>query len=236
MFRILSKSSDRAELVIYGDIGPVFWGDEVSAADFANTLKEVGNVKDLDVRINSYGGDVFDGLAIYRQLVEHSASVAIHVDGIAASAASVVAMAGDVIRIGESARMMVHDAWTIAIGNAADLRSTADRLDETSQAIAEIYSARSGRGPTEMRDAMRAETWYTGKEAVAAGLATEVAANKPAPAQSVGGKVVALDQGRHRFSNMPKDLLPNRQAAMAAILRQQVAITQATAAAAVRES
>jgi ATP-dependent protease ClpP protease subunit len=236
MFRILSKSADRAEVVIYGDIGPVFWGDEVSASDFAATLKEVGAVKALDVRINSYGGDVFDGLAIYRQLVEHPASVTIHVDGIAASAASVVAMAGDVIRIGESARMMIHDAWTIAAGDAAAMRSIADRLDETSQAIAEIYSARSGRTPTEMRDAMRAETWYTGKEAVAAKLATEVAANKPAPVSSVDGKVVALDQSKHRFSKTPKDLLPNRQAAMAAILQQQVAITKATAAAAVRKS
>ena len=232
MFRVLNKSATRAEILIYGDIGPVFWGDEVSAADFAKTLRDVGEVSGLDVRINSYGGDVFDGLAIYRQLVDHPARVTMHIDGIAASAASVIAMAGDVIRIGESARVMIHDAWTIGIGDAASMRETADRLDETSQALAQIYADRSGRTATEMRDAMRAETWYTGQEAIEAGLAHELAKNKRDDVKAaVGERVVALDPQKHRFKHTPQDLMPGRQAAAALVARQLVALNLSTAAA-----
>ena len=127
---------------------------------------------------------------------------------------------------------MVHDAWTIAIGDAASMRETADRLDETSQALAKIYADRSGRTETAMRDAMRAETWYTGQEAIDAGLAHELAQNKREDIKaSAGERVVALDLQKHRFKHLPQDLLPGRQAAAALVAKQLVAINLSTAAA-----
>jgi ATP-dependent Clp protease protease subunit len=228
----MAKSATRAEILIYGDIGSTFWGDGVTAADFVKLLDEVGPVNDLDIRITSYGGDVYDGMTIYRRLVDHKATVTMHIDGIAASIASVIAMAGDKIVINEAGRMMIHDALTIAVGNAEDMRRTADVLDQTSEQIAEVYSARSGKGPTEVRDKMRAETWFTGKEAVAFGLATEVAPNKTKEgAQENSAEIVALDTSKHKFRNAPVDLLPGRAAIAAQVARQQVAITLSRASA-----
>lgn len=223
----MAKSASSAELLIYGDIGPSFWGDSVSAIDFAKLLDEVGPVSQLDVRINSYGGDVFDGMTIYRRLVEHPANVTVHIDGIAASIASVIAMSGDKIVIAESGRLMIHDALTIALGNAEEMRATADLLDETSQIIAGVYASRSGKNETVMRDAMRAETWYTGKAAVDAGLATEVAANKAVEkaTNKIENNVVAFDAAKHKFRNAPADLLPSRSAIANLVARQQVAIS-----------
>lgn len=226
MFRIMSKSASSAELLIYGDVGPSYWGDSVSAVDFAKMLDEVGNVSQLDVRINSYGGDVFDGMTIYRRLVDHPANVTMHIDGIAASIASVIAMAGDKIIIAESGRMMIHDALTIAIGNAEEMRATADILDQTSQQIADVYAARTGKTSTEMRDAMRAETWYNGKDAVAAGLATEIAPNKAVEkATNSISNVVKFDATKHKFRNAPPEILPGRTALANLVARQQVALT-----------
>jgi ATP-dependent protease ClpP protease subunit len=231
VFRILAKSAKRAEILIYGPIGPEFWGDEVSAAKFAEMLAEVGDVAELDVRINSPGGDVFDGVAIYRQLVEHKAKITVHIDGIAASAASFIAMAGDHIIIAEAGVMMIHDAWSFAVGDAAEFRRVADRLDLVSQTIAEIYSARAGKAPTEVRDKMRAETWFTAKEAVDFGLAHEVAANKaPAEAKNAA-ELVVLDEVRFKFKNAPPQYQPGRSAVAAMVAKQQVAISLSRVAA-----
>lgn len=226
----MAKSAKSAEILIYGDIGSSYWGDGVSASDFAALLKEVGAVEELDVRINSYGGDVADGVTIYQLLNEHKARVTIHVDGIAASAASFIAMAGDKIIVSEAGRMMIHDALTIAIGNAADFREVAEHLENTSEQIAEVYSARSGKTITEIRDAMRAETWFTGKEAVEFGLAHEVAPLKKSESNDEN-KVVALDTSKHKFRNAPAELLPGRAAIAAQVARQQVALTLSRAAA-----
>lgn len=232
MFRILAKSKKNAEILIYGDVGPVFWGDEVSAVDFAKTLKDIGAVETIDLRINSYGGDVFEGMTIYRQLVDHAATVNVHVDGIAASIASVIAMAGDTIRIAESGRMMIHDALTIAIGNADDMRQTADILDQTSEQIAGVYASRIGKGATEIRDAMRAETWFNAKDALAFGLATEIAPNKIAPgAENKGAEIIPLNTAKHKFRNVPPELLSGRGAIAAQVARQQVAVSLSRVAA-----
>lgn len=237
MFRILSKSATRAEVLIYGDIGPSYWGDSVTATDFNATLKEIGTVAELDVRINSYGGDVFDGLSIYRQLVENSAKVNIHIDGIAASIASVIAMAGDKIIIAEAGRMMIHDALTIAIGNAEDMRATADILDQTSQQLADVYAARSGQTAAAIREKMKAETWLNGKDAVVLGLADEIAPNKTKEKQENRfDNVVQLDTTKHKFRNAPADLLPGRSALAAQVARQQVAITLSRAAASAKRA
>lgn len=226
MFRIMAKSAKRAEILIYGPIGPEFWGDEVSAANFAEMLKEIGDVAELDVRVNSPGGDVFDGVAIYRQLVEHKAKITMHIDGIAASAASFIAMAGDRIIMAEAGVMMIHDAWSFAVGDAAEFRRVADRLDLVSQTIAEIYAARAGKTATEIRDKMRAETWFSAKEALDFGLVSEIADNKAqTPAIENEAEIVVLDDVRFKFKNAPPQYQPGRSAAAALVAKQQVAIS-----------
>lgn len=159
-----------AEVWIYDEIG--YWG--ISASDFAQQLAAL-SVTQIDVRLNSPGGEVFDGVAIHNALANHRATVNIYVDGLAASIASVIAMAGDRVVMGAGSQMMIHDGLTICVGNAADMREAASMLDKTSDTIASFYAARAGGSLTEWRDRMRAETWYTGEEAVAAGLADEVA-------------------------------------------------------------
>lgn len=219
--RLLMKSATKAELLIYSDIGESWWGEGVTAKQVADELKRAGSVAEIDVRINSYGGDVFDGLAIYRQLVDHAARVTTYVDGIAASAASVVAMAGDEIVMAEAGTMMIHDAWTVAAGDAGDLRAAAERLDVTSQELAKLYAARAKRTETEMRDLMRAETWFTGEEALAAGLADRVAENFRAAA-------AALKPG-HPFRNAPARLSARRQAANGLVAKQRAKLAAARA-------
>lgn len=196
--RFLNKGKAKAEILIYSDIGENWWGDGFTAKKFADELKALGSIDEIDLRINSYGGDVFDGLAIHRQLIDHGAEITTHVDGIAASIASVIAMAGKTINISESGFLMIHDAWTIAIGNADELRSVADRVDATSAAIAEVYAARSGKSEAQIRDYMKAETWFNGKEAVAAGLADNVAENVKVAARARPDWA--------KFAHMPKAL------------------------------
>lgn len=171
-----AKANKSAEILIYEDVGDGFFGG-VTAKQFSKELADLGDVSAIDVRINSYGGDVFDGLAIYNALVRHPATITTHIDGIAASIASVIAMAGTDIRIAESGWLMIHDAWGMAIGNAADMRDMADKLDATSGSIANIYAARTGRSNDALRQYMRDEVWFDATTAVAEGFANSVAEN-----------------------------------------------------------
>jgi ATP-dependent protease ClpP protease subunit len=174
----ISNAEDRAEVFIYGAIDD--W-DGVSASGFVRELRAV-TAKAIDLHINSPGGLVFDAIAIHAALKNHAATVDVHVDGLAASAASFVAMAGDTVTIEKPAKMMIHDAMGLTIGNAADMREMADLLDELSDTIAGIYADRAGGTVASWREAMRAETWYGAAEAVKAGLADKVANDgKPAP-------------------------------------------------------
>lgn len=177
-YRIRNATGDRAELLIYGYIGDDW--DGVSAASFRSELSAI-TAKAIDVHINSGGGLVFDGVAIHAALKNHPATVDVTVDGIAASAASFVAMAGDTITIEKPAKLMIHDAAGVVIGNAADMREFADLLDELSDTIATIYADRAGGSVASWRDAMRAETWYSAADAVKAGLADRVANDTAGP-------------------------------------------------------
>jgi ATP-dependent protease ClpP protease subunit len=161
----IKAQTDAPSLVhIYDEIG--FFG--VSASDFISDLLATPGA--LDVHLNSPGGEVNDGLAIYNCLMARD-GVTIYVDGMAASIASVVAMAGDKILIAPTAQMMVHNAFTMAVGDASDLRETADRLDENTRNIAGIYEARTGKPAAEWLEIMKVTGWYRGQEAVDAGLA-----------------------------------------------------------------
>lgn len=154
-----------AEILIYEDVGESWFGG-VSAKQFAVDLKALGKVSTINLRINSFGGDVFDGLAIYRQLVDHPATVVAHIDGIAASIASVIAMAGSEIRIAEAGEIMIHDAWGVAIGPAADLRAMADRLQAVSSSIADVYCARTGQSKDQVQSWMAAETTFQSADCI----------------------------------------------------------------------
>jgi len=149
----------------------------VSASQFAKDLRALGSVDQLDVRINSFGGDVFDGLAIYRLLADHKANVTCYVDGIAASIASIIAMAGNEIQIAEAGEIMIHNAWTVAVGPADALREVADRVEAVSSSLADVYVARTGCTRSQVVDWMNAETTFKSAEAVTNGFADKVMPN-----------------------------------------------------------
>lgn len=165
-----AKNDAEAELIIYGEIGDELFGG-VSAQQIAEDLRASPNLKRIVVRMNSPGGSVFDGIAIYNLLTQNKARVEVYVDGIVASAASVIAMAGRPIHMAENATMMIHDPWHMAIGNARELRALADSLDKVADAMALTYSRRSGNELNVVRAWMEQETWFSAEEAKAAGFA-----------------------------------------------------------------
>ena len=168
-FELKNLSEETANIAIYDEIGA--WG--VTASDFVNELKGV-TARNIQLSINSPGGDVFDGLAILNSLRQHPANVNVVVDGVAASAASFIAMAGDSVKMAPQAMMMIHDAAGLVIGNAQDMQEMATLLDKTSDNIASVYAQRAGGTQEDWRNAMKAETWYTDQEAVDSGLADEI--------------------------------------------------------------
>jgi len=163
-----------AELLIYGDIGESWWEESVTALDLVRELQAL-DVADITVRINSYGGSVTDGLAIYNALRRHPATVTVEIDGIAASIASLIAMAGDIISMAENARLMIHAPWTYAAGNSATLRDVADQLDGWAESMASSY-ARSGKDTAEIIDLLTSgeDYWYSAQEAQEQGFVDNI--------------------------------------------------------------
>lgn len=175
-YRIENAASSTAEIFLYDYIGE--WG--VSAQDFVDELRGV-SAPVISLRINSEGGEIFDGLAIYEALRRHPARVVGTVDGIAASSASFVLMAADWRVMARRARVMVHDGHGLCIGNAGDMREVANLLDDLSNNIAEIYADRCGGTPGQWRQAMLGPsksadgTWYDAQTALSAGMVDEIA-------------------------------------------------------------
>jgi ATP-dependent protease ClpP protease subunit len=169
----MQAAGDTAEILIYEEIGASFWGGGVDAKQFVLDLKAL-DVKTLNVRLNSPGGDVFDGVAIYNQLTQHPATVNIFIDGLAASIASIIAMAGNTISIADNAMLMIHNAWAGTVGNSKDMRKMADILDKIDVTMAGTYSKRSGTSKSKVVEMMAEETWFSGQEAVDAGFADEI--------------------------------------------------------------
>lgn len=169
--QILALANNRAEILIHEPIGENWYGDGLTSKRFIDDLAKLGDVKDILVRINSPGGAVFDGIAIYNALKSHKATVEVVVEGLAASIASVIAMAGDTVKMGDGAMMMVHNPWTFAMGNAEDMRKTADMLDQVTEALTDVYEKRTGMKRAELKTMLSAETWLTSAEAVEKGFA-----------------------------------------------------------------
>lgn len=153
------------------------FGSFFDAAMVIEALEAVKGVKTLDVRVNSYGGDVFEGLSIYSLLRDFPAKVTVKIDGIAASIASVIAMAGEDVVMAESGSLMIHNAWGAAVGNADDMRAYADTLEKISGQLADVYVVRSGMSIADVRKYMDAETWFSAQEAKELSLVTNIAEN-----------------------------------------------------------
>lgn len=179
-YSIEAKGERSATVRIYDAIGGWFG---TSAADLAEELAEL-DVDTIDLRLNSPGGSVFDGVAIHNALLTHKARIDVTVDGVAASIASVIAMAGDSVTMGRGTRMMIHNPSGLVIGQASDMRKIANLLDELGKDIAGFYAARAGRDVAHWLDLMEAETWYSAREAVDAGLADGVLGDDKADDQA----------------------------------------------------
>ena len=178
-YKIRSQAGGPAQLLIYDEIS--WFG--ITAEQLVSELAQITG--DLEVHINSPGGDTFDGIAIMNALRQHQGQVTVMVDGLAASAASVIAMAAAPGRLimNPGSMMMIHNAWGMSIGNASDMRQMADLLDQVSGNIADIYAARGGGTAADWQASMNAETWYKAQEAVDAGLADKIReASDPAAA------------------------------------------------------
>ncbi|PTA87462.1 peptidase S14 [Kosakonia sp. H7A] len=167
---IRAASSNDNTISIFDVIGKDFWGDGVSASRIAGALRSM-NGADVTVNINSPGGDMFEGLAIYNLLREYEGKVTVKVLGLAASAASIIAMAGDEVQIGRGAFLMIHNCWVVAMGNRHDLEKIATEMAPFDKAMADIYSARSGLKAVDIESMMDGETYIGGSEAVDKGFA-----------------------------------------------------------------
>lgn len=174
-FEIINKA-EKAEIWIYEQIGEDFWsGGGVTAKQFQKELSEIRSSQ-IDLHINSPGGEVFDGLTIYNLIKQHPANVTTYIDGLAASIASVIALAGDKVIMAENALYMVHNPWGVAMDDSSEMRKMADRLDKVGGSIATAYTSKSGKGEDEITALMNAETWMTAQEAFDFGFIDEIAA------------------------------------------------------------
>jgi ATP-dependent protease ClpP protease subunit len=172
----MDAAADVAKLYVFGMIG----GWDMDAAEFVQQVHAI-DAPAIDMHINSPGGLVFDAVSMYEALRAHPATVTTHVDGLAGSAASFLALAGDTVQTAKGSRWMVHDAQVAAVGPPALLREMADLGDEVSNDIAGIYADRAGGTAASWRTAMSATTWYSASEAVDAGLASQVTGSTGGP-------------------------------------------------------
>jgi len=157
----VKASADQADIYLYDAIGGWFG---IEAKDMVQQINDI-TAPVINLRINSPGGDVFDGRAIQTALKQHKSKVIAHIDGLAASAATYVALAADEVRMSDGALFMIHKAWTLQIGNADEMRDQADLLDKVDDAIVKDYQRKTGIDQDQITDWMSAETWFTADEA-----------------------------------------------------------------------
>lgn len=187
-----AAEGDDNTITIYDVIGEDWWtGGGFTLKRAAGALRSIGSGKDVVVNINSPGGDMFEGIAIYNLLAAHKGKVTVNVMGLAASAASIIAMAGDEILMGEGAQLMIHNSWGMVIGNRHDLAAAAETFTGFDQSLADIYHARTGMKMAEIVKLMDAETFMRAEEAVSGGFAD----GKSALASSVNEAKNSMDRG-----------------------------------------
>jgi ATP-dependent protease ClpP protease subunit len=228
---VKAAAAEDPEILIYDEIGPG-WLGLIDGDSVVRALKSlpVGHQR-VVVRINSVGGSVFEAFAIYNALVRHPTPIAVEIDAIAASAASVVAMAGDRIRIAQNAMMMIHQAWTIAWGNKEELAQTVVLLEKIDESIVATYAARADQPADDVRAWLEAETWFTADEAVEKGFADEIGQELQVKASVPAGRFKNVPQklresGERRAESGEPESGVEGQGAGVSVLREQIALAR----------
>ena len=171
----LYQEEKKADIYIYGDITSWPWyEDEVSSYTLSKELQELGDVEEINIFINSYGGEVAEGLAIYNALKRHNAKINTYVDGFACSIASVIFMAGDNRYMSDTSLLMIHNAWTYTHGNAEELKKQAEDLEKITQASINAYMKHLNIEEEELKELMDNETWLNSTDAIEKGFASEL--------------------------------------------------------------
>jgi len=178
-FRIEAKAGDESSVYIYDEIG--YYG--ITADAFIRELNNI-TAKKINLHLNTPGGSVFDGVAIYNAAINHPATVHTHIDGLAASMGSIIALAGEKVFMASNAMFMMHNPWSIVIGDAATMRKEADLLDKiSSSSLIKTYTDKSGKDEKEIKGLMDAETWMSAEDAKAAGFVDEITGKNEAAAK-----------------------------------------------------
>lgn len=185
------------QIDIYGDIGESFWSDSITDTDVKAQLDQMEG--DVTVRINSAGGSVFDGFAIYNLLKQHDGEVHVKIDALAASAASVIAMAGDTIEMADNSLMMIHEPWSMALGDSSEMRKTAELLDKIRDSIVTTYQSKTDLGAGDIQQMMVEETWFNADEAIEAGFAT-----------AKTGEAIVMNKVKRPWMNKAPEIEPER--------------------------
>jgi len=182
------------EILIYSDIGQDWYGEGITDNWIKQQLDSMKGESQINVRINSVGGDVFQGFAIHNLLKEHDAEIVVKVDGLAASSASIIAMAGDKIHMADNAMMMIHNPWSMAMGESKDMIKTAELLDKIKDSIVTTYHNKTQIDSDQLSDMMDSETWLTTPEAINQGFADE----------KEGQALEVMDMTKPWIKNAPK--------------------------------
>lgn len=234
-FQMKKQAERKGEIWIYGEITSYEWDEsDVSASGFRDELKALGDVNEIDVYINSGGGSVFEGIAIHNMLKQHKAKIIVHIDALAASIASVIAMAADAIVMPSNSMMMIHNAWTIAMGNSKELRKLADDLDRISESSKQSYLSKGLKITEEkLQELLDDETWLNAEQCLEYGFCDEIeSANEMAASittkqvkmyQKVPEKVVEManDETKNTVET-PKKEEPVKLSAQEELERQQI--------------
>lgn len=230
--KVQASGQQKAAITIYGVLGSGFFEEGTTADQVRRDLQAMGDISDIDVFVNSPGGNVWEGLAIGNILAAHPAQVHAHVEGLAASAASIVTSACDLVTMGKGSMIMIHSPWALMAGNAEELRKHADLLDQIESGMLDIYEARTGKPRAELTELLKAETWFTAAEAVEAGLADDVLESKPRAqvAAASWAPVMACFKNTPEGFSPPQAPAASPQSAPAgAVIKEPVMPTQAPA-------
>lgn len=197
--RMETNAAGEAEISIFGPIGGDWWGGGVDLPTLKDVFDQVKDANKIRLLLNSEGGDAFDGMAMYNLLSRVRDRLTVEVLGFAASAASVIALAGHELVVDEGAYLMIHEPWGVTVGPADDHRQSAELLEKMTGQFADLYASRSSLSREDALGAMKAETWYTAAEAVEAGFATAVGGSADVSAMS-------LDLAKFQYKRVPNGL------------------------------
>ncbi|WP_442959205.1 MULTISPECIES: ClpP-like prohead protease/major capsid protein fusion protein [unclassified Providencia] len=204
-FQMKATSETSADIYIYDEIG--MWG--ISARRFTEDLISLGNINHINLHIHSPGGEVFEGIAIYNQLKNHNATITVHIDGLAASMASVIAMVGDEVKMPKNAMMMIHKPWGVSWGDANDMRDYADLLDKVENVLIPAYMEKTGKTKEEIEAMLGEETWLTAEECVEHGFANTVIEPVKAMASLSSKRIEEFKSMPNLLKNTLKNSLAN---------------------------